>query len=108
MCGLHLLYRVELPVDSDLLKRCLEALALRFDDAAVKIDRTVFNPSRIVKLYGTLTQKGDQTRPPGRSEATPRYSGLPPAEIPRSQCAFGGRCSQKRTPPTERPCAPKK
>ena len=31
----------------------------RFDDAAVKIDKSVFNAARIVKLHGTVANKGD-------------------------------------------------
>ncbi len=58
--GAHLLYRVELPCsDNELVKRCLQALAGRFDDDRVKIDQKVFNPSRIWKLYGTVSRKGD-------------------------------------------------
>ncbi len=62
--GLHLLYRIDLPNDEasrDLVKRCLEALAARFDDAAVKIDKSVYNAGRIVKLHGTVATKGDNT-----------------------------------------------
>ncbi len=58
--GGHLMYRVDLPADDEgLLQRCLEALAGRFDDEYVKIDKTVYNPARIWKLYGTLACKGD-------------------------------------------------
>jgi hypothetical protein len=58
--GAHLLYRVDCPTDDDnLIKNCLLALAFRFDDEVVKIDRKVFNPSRIWKLYGTVSHKGD-------------------------------------------------
>jgi hypothetical protein len=58
--GAHLLYRVELPTgDNELVKRCLQALARRFDDDQVKIDEAVFNPARIWKLYGTVSRKGD-------------------------------------------------
>jgi hypothetical protein len=58
--GSHLLYRVELPTsDDELVKRFLQALASRFDDDRVKIDQQVFNPSRIWKLYGTVSRKGD-------------------------------------------------
>lgn len=62
--GLHLLYRIDLPNDEpsrDLIKHCLEALAARFDDAAVKIDKSVYNAGRIVKLHGTVATKGDNT-----------------------------------------------
>jgi hypothetical protein len=58
--GAHCLYRVELPTsDGDLVKRCLHALARRFDDDQVKIDQAVFNPARLWKLYGTVSRKGD-------------------------------------------------
>ena len=60
--GLHFLYPIDLPNDEssrDLIKGCLEALAGRFDDEAVKVDRSVFNSARIVKLYGTVANKGD-------------------------------------------------
>lgn len=60
--GYHLLYRVDLPSeDKGLVKRVLAALASRFDTAEVKVDQKVFNPARIVKLYGTLARKGDST-----------------------------------------------
>jgi hypothetical protein len=58
--GGRLLYRIDLPSnDEEIVKRCLAALADRFDDGQVKVDRAVFNPSRIWKLYGTLGRKGD-------------------------------------------------
>ncbi len=60
--GYHLLYRIELPVqESDLVKRVLHALAEKFDEEYVKVDRSVFNPSRITKLYGTWARKGDNS-----------------------------------------------
>lgn len=58
--GGHAVYAIDLPTDDNgLVKRCLEALAERFDDAVVKIDTSVHNPARIWKLYGTLAGKGD-------------------------------------------------
>ncbi|CAJ9609122.1 phage/plasmid primase, P4 family [Burkholderia pseudomallei] len=60
--GMHLLYGLDLPNDEasrDLVKGALSGLAARFDDASVSIDQTVFNAARIVKLYGTVANKGD-------------------------------------------------
>jgi hypothetical protein len=58
--GAHILYRVDLPSDDEgLIERCLQALALRFDDDRAKVDKAVFNPARIWKLYGTVSRKGD-------------------------------------------------
>ena len=60
--GVHLLYRVDLPSDdAELLKRVLLALSQKFDDGVVDVDKSVHNPSRIVKLYGTLACKGDHS-----------------------------------------------
>lgn len=62
--GLHLLYPVDLPNDSeatDMMKAVLVALGDRFDDDVVKVDRGVFNAARICKLYGTVSNKGDHT-----------------------------------------------
>ncbi len=60
--GGHLLYAIDLPVDDDgIIQRVLAALATRFDDSSVKVDKSVYNPARICKLYGTLAGKGDST-----------------------------------------------
>ncbi len=67
--GEYLIYRVDLPNDaaSDALVRgVLEALAREFDDPAgaplaVKVDTTVHNASRLVRLPGTMNRKGDGT-----------------------------------------------
>lgn len=78
LCGLsgngaHLLYRLDnLPNNDEntaLIRNCLAVLAARFGDKAVSIDRKVFNPSRLCKLYGTLVRKGDNVpdRPHRRS-----------------------------------------
>jgi hypothetical protein len=58
--GFHLLYAIDLPSDDGgTVSRILNALGERFDTEAVKIDRGVFNPARIVKLPGTMACKGD-------------------------------------------------
>jgi uncharacterized protein DUF3987 len=62
--GAHLLYRIVLPNDAEsteLLKRCLQALALRFGDDLVSVDEKVFNAARIWKVYGTIACKGDNS-----------------------------------------------
>lgn len=73
--GYHLLYRVDLPCDDkhkQLMNDCLSALAMLFNNGAVKIDTVNFNPARICKLYGTLAQKGYDTedRPHRMSKLT--------------------------------------
>lgn len=60
--GAHLDYRIELPNDeasSKLLEAVLRVLWTRFSDAAVEIDRSVYNAARIVKAYGTVARKGE-------------------------------------------------
>ena len=61
--GGHLLYRIDLPIeDASLIKSVLKELHRKFGDKVVAIDTTVFNASRISKLYGTLACKGDSLR----------------------------------------------
>jgi hypothetical protein len=61
--GYHLDYRIDLPCeDNRLIEKVLAALADCFDGDGVKIDRSVHNPARIVRLYGTLAAKGDNTK----------------------------------------------
>ena len=61
--GVHLLLPVDLPADDGgLVKRFLETLAERFGTPEVDIDRSVHNPARITKAYGSLSRKGDHTK----------------------------------------------
>jgi KaiC/GvpD/RAD55 family RecA-like ATPase len=60
--GYHLLYRIDEPAeDEHLVQKCLAALAAQFDDDQAAIDKSVFNPARIIRLYGTIAAKGDHT-----------------------------------------------
>lgn len=60
--GFHLLYRIDLPVDDGgIVERCLRALDAKFSTSAVAVDTSVYNASRIVKVYGTWGRKGDST-----------------------------------------------
>jgi len=63
--GYHLLYRISLQNTDDnkkLVGRCLENLSAMFDTDIVKIDVINHNQSRVCKLYGTLAQKGSNTK----------------------------------------------
>ncbi len=60
--GAHLLCGINLPNDTNstnLIKRCLEAVAFQFNDDKVTVDVTTCNAARIWKLYGTHACKGD-------------------------------------------------
>ncbi len=64
--GYHLNYAVDLPADDGgLVERFLQALSAKYTTPTVKVDTSLFNPSRIIKLYGTWSRKGDPvpTRP---------------------------------------------
>jgi hypothetical protein len=74
--GVHLLYLIDLPVDDGgLVQRLLARLAEQFDDDKVCVDKGVFNPSRIWKLYGTMARKGDAT--PDRPHRMARLLNVP-------------------------------
>lgn len=62
--GGHLLYRIDLPNDEEstnLVKRCLLALAMMFSNDQAVVDVSTYNAARIWKVYGTVAAKGDNT-----------------------------------------------
>jgi len=62
--GCHLLYKIDLPKTDEnelLVKKCLQSLDYLFTDDTCEIDKSVFNPSRVSKLYGTIARKGADT-----------------------------------------------
>jgi hypothetical protein len=75
--GSHARYILDLPADdAGLVKRVLAALHAAFSDDQVKIDTSLFNLSRIIKLYGTLARKGQES--PERPHRLSRVVSLPP------------------------------
>lgn len=67
--GYHSLFRLEMPNDEAAkaqIKSIIDQTADRFTDNVVAVDRTVFNASRIWRLYGTLNRKGDSVAKLGR------------------------------------------
>lgn len=74
--GYHLLLPADWPAeDSGLARRVLNALADRYDTPTVKVDRSVFNPARVTKLYGTWARKGDDV--PDRPHRVSRILHIP-------------------------------
>ncbi|CAN5898805.1 hypothetical protein BH23PLA1_BH23PLA1_27080 [soil metagenome] len=60
--GYHLRFRVDLPADDGgLVERVLKAADAKFSDDRVEMDPKLFNPARLIKLYGTMSRKGDAT-----------------------------------------------
>jgi HEAT repeat protein len=79
--GAHLLYRINLDntvENKELLKKCMEAISLFHTNEVCKVDTSVYNASRIWKLYGTVARKGDSIpeRPHRRAKIISK-----PAEI---------------------------
>lgn len=85
--GAHLSYALDLPnipESIDLVKAVLKALSLRYQDhlarLKLEIDRSVFNPARLTKLYGTMARKGDNTK--NRPHRMSQIISLPAARRP--------------------------
>lgn len=73
--GWHLLYRIDMPNDNEskkLVENFLKACDMLFSNDKVEVDISVFNASRITKLYGSMAVKGANTpeRPHRRSAIT--------------------------------------
>ena len=60
--GYHVLFRTETPVsNSKVIEDRLSSLDQLFSNDRVKVDTTLSNPARIIKLYGTYARKGRST-----------------------------------------------
>jgi hypothetical protein len=62
--GVHVMYRVDEPNDDATridFECALKMLSSIFSDDRVKVDVTVFNASRVWKIYGTISAKGSNT-----------------------------------------------
>lgn len=112
--GAHLMYWIDLPVEDDgLVEQCLKALAAKYGTAAMKVDTTLHNPSRIFRLPGTVNRKGDDT--PTRPHRMARMIEAPvekvftPVELLEKLAADAPAASEpisKRREPSKRPAAP--
>jgi hypothetical protein len=77
--GAHLMVRLPdlAPTDDNaqVLRSALLALDAKFSTDVVDVDKSVFNPSRICKLYGTTARKGDhiKIRPHRKSYIEPKF-----------------------------------
>ena len=106
--GAHLLYRLPDLDNNDssteLIRKCLQALAQQFDTTLISVDRNVFNASRICKAYGTVVRKGDSL--PDRPHRLSRVLEEVPCRIQTVSRELlerlAGECSE-RPPGTNRP-----
>lgn len=76
--GYHLLFQIDLPSEERVTRKTkaiLEATSALLSDERVKVDRTVFNPARIWKLYGTTARKGDEVPEQDRLHRRARIMG---------------------------------
>lgn len=100
--GWHLIYRIDLENSAEnveILKNALKFLSDKFGTADVEIDTKVFNPSRLVKLYGTTTRKGDST--PDRPHRASNIFHIPdPVEIIPIELIEKLAAEMKKTQPT--------
>jgi len=55
--GAYLLIRADLPTESTLPKRFLQALAVKYNSKAVKVDTSTHNPARVMRIPGTFQNK---------------------------------------------------
>lgn len=72
--GYHLIYRIDMKNDSEsreLIDKFLKSLDVMFSNSMAQVDKSVFNASRITKLYGTFARKGRSTE-----ERPHRQSGI--------------------------------
>lgn len=105
--GAHLDYRIDLPNDAkskQLVKSVLRGMATLMEDDTVEVDLKTSNPSRLCRLYGTMTQKGPSTRerphrrsriidPPSEEivprellEAVAELASAGPSKLPSPEC----------------------
>lgn len=100
--GYHLLYKIDLPNDNEhkiLLQNFLKVLDMFFTVAGAEIDKSVFNASRITKLYGTFARKGRSTTERPHRESTllkvPETIKITPIELIKK---VADQLPQKETP----------
>jgi hypothetical protein len=62
--GYHILMPIDLeasPENIKLVRGLLKALKHKFESPEVSVDTSVYNPSRILKIYGSVARKGEHT-----------------------------------------------
>lgn len=106
--GAHLLYRLpSLPNDEEsreLIATILKELDARYSRDGLKVDKSVFNASRISKLYGTMTRKGPHS--PERPQRMARILEAPESLEPISVdflSALAASYVPEDDPPARRP-----
>ena len=103
--GYHAVYRCRLPNNPEtreMLGNIYRGLHLEFGDDVVGFDRSVRNPGRIFRLYGSINRKGPSTpdRPHRKSTVwiPPRWQQVKPKQI-ADLAEHYARQSARRSPP---------
>jgi hypothetical protein len=79
--GFHAWHRCDIPLNHDhLVKDFLDALARKFDDDRVEIDKKVGNLSRVAKIYGSIARKGGNV--PDRPHRFAKLLLVPSEQVP--------------------------
>lgn len=99
--GYHLLVPIDLPNDDaskTLVRNVLNHLHEKYSTAEVKVDTSVHNASRILKLYGTFVRKGENTqeRPHRRSHVISATLRRNPA-TPKALSALASQATPRKT-----------
>lgn len=101
--GWHLLYKLSLDrtdENAQLIHSCLDALDMMFSSGAVKVDTSVFNPSRVCKLYGTYACKGADTAETPHRLSEIRTAPDTPQNVPKAMLQrLAANAPVKSTPP---------
>lgn len=85
---------VNTPANVALVKGVLEALDRRFSTDSVKIDASIYNPGRIMKVPGTMARKGSNTGKHPHRRATPGQINPDAGVVTAEQlAALGGKAS---------------
>jgi archaellum biogenesis ATPase FlaH len=102
--GWHLLYKLSLDRTDEnarLIHSCLDALDMMFSSGAVKVDTSVFNPSRVCKLYGTYACKGADTAETPHRLSEIRTAPDTPQNVPKALLQrLAANAPVKSTPPS--------
>ena len=85
-------------LDARTLLRWLDA---HFSTSAAKVDRSTFNPGRVLKLYGTLAMKGAHT-----ADTPHRWSSIDLSAIPEDIDLFGRLAALTEDAPLSLPARP--
>jgi len=97
--GFHLIWHIDLPANDEsqgLIRAALVAADLIFSTEAVSLDPVLFNASRIIRIPGTVTRKGDNTQ--DRPHRSSRIISSPTVPMPIERNLLENLASLARDP----------